>query len=314
MVLASLYAAASMVISAGEGSTWVNRVFVAILSLFVIRFLIVLINEGFRRASELESTGRTPRAIPVARIRPLRSIAVLLVWGAGILFLLSNLGFDITAVVAGLGIGGIAVALGAQAVLGDLFSYFTLLFDRPFEIGDFLIFDGKMGSVEKIGVKTTRIRALSGEQLCVANSDLTGARVHNYKRMEERRVVLKLGVVYGTESEKLHLIPEIIRSAFDEEPAARFDRAHFAGFGDYSLMIEFVFYILSPDYLIYMDVQQRVLLRIYEAFEREEIEFAYPTQVIQLAGQPSIDRPVIGYHPPPSGADSSPVSSPPGTT
>jgi len=206
----------------------------------------------------------------------------IMIWGMGFIFVLDNLGFNVSTVIAGLGIGGIAIALAAQAILGDLFSYFVILFDRPFEIGDFVILADKKGTIEHIGIKTTRIRSLSGEQLIVSNTDLTNSRIHNYKRLEKRRVVFNLGVVYQTNSEQLKAIPEIVKNIIVSEPNTQFDRGHFASFGDFSLIFEFVYFILSPDYTQYMDVQQKINLSVYQEFEKRGIEFAYPTQTLFL--------------------------------
>jgi small-conductance mechanosensitive channel len=195
---------------------------------------------------------------------------------------MDNLGFEISAVIAGLGIGGIAVALAAQAVLGDLFSYFSILFDKPFELGDFVIVDGHMGTIEHIGIKTTRIRSLGGEQLIFSNTDLTGSRLRNYKRMEQRRIVFKLGVTYQTPIEKLKGIPSVIKNIITNIEETRFDRAHFSGFGDFSLDFEVVYHVLTGDYNRYMDTQQDINLQIAEEFERQGIEFAYPTQTLFL--------------------------------
>lgn len=203
-----------------------------------------------------------------------------LIWIIGIIFLIDNLGYKVTTLIAGLGIGGIAIALAAQAVLGDLFSYFVIFFDRPFEIGDFIVVEDKMGTVEYIGVKTTRIRTLGGEQLVCSNTYLTNARVHNYKRMEERRVVFKIGVTYQTSHEQLRRIPQIVKDIIDSKEHIKFDRGHFAGMGDFSLNFEFVYYVDNPDFNSYMDHQQSVLLDIIKSFEDNKIEFAYPTQTI----------------------------------
>lgn len=210
-------------------------------------------------------------------------IIKLVVWALGIIFLIDNLGYDVTTLVAGLGIGGIAIALAAQTILGDLFSYFVIFFDRPFEIGDFIVVGDKNGTVEYVGVKTTRIRTLSGEQLICSNTDLTNARLHNYKRMEERRVLFKLGVVYQTSYDQLVRIPEIVKRIIEKTTGTRFDRGHFTGYGDFSLNFEFVYYILGPDYNLYMNLQQEIYLDIYRAFEKEKIEFAYPTQTVIIS-------------------------------
>ena len=217
------------------------------------------------------------------KARQLRGMTVLInifVWVIGLVFIMDNLGFDISAVVAGLGIGGIAIALAAQTILGDLFSYFVIFFDRPFEVGDFITVQDKVGTVEYTGIKTTRIRALTGEQLVFSNTDLTNSRIHNFKKMQERRVVFKLGVVYQTTAAQLEEIPKIVRGIIEQQSDVRFDRGHFASYGDFSLNFEFVYYVLGSDYVKYMDTQQSINLKIYNEFEKREIGFAYPTQTL----------------------------------
>ncbi|VAX36520.1 Potassium efflux system KefA protein / Small-conductance mechanosensitive channel [hydrothermal vent metagenome] len=204
------------------------------------------------------------------------------IWGLAIIFFLDNLGFKISAVIAGLGIGGVAVALAAQAVLGDLFSYVAILFDRPFEIGDFVIVDDYMGTVEHIGIKTTRINSLGGEQLVFSNTDLTNSRLRNYRRMKHRRVVFNLGVTYQTSRTQLKEIPEIIEGIIKKIENITFDRAHFLSYGDFSLNFEIVYYVQSGDYNKYMDVQQKINFAIHESFEKYNIEFAYPTQTVYI--------------------------------
>ncbi|MEN9203103.1 MAG: mechanosensitive ion channel family protein [Thermostichus sp. DG_1_6_bins_120] len=203
----------------------------------------------------------------------------------GLLFLLENLGFDVAALVASLGIGGIAIALAAQGFLQDLFSYFSILMDRPFEIGDFIVLGDFMGSVEYIGIKTTRLRSLSGEQIVMANTDMTGSRIRNYKRMQRRRVVFGFGVTYETPFEKLQEIPSLVKQIIEADPNAQFDRAHFAAYGDFSLNYEVVYYVLSPDFNLYMDVQQRINLALKQAFQERGVEFAYPTQLVYVNSQ-----------------------------
>jgi small-conductance mechanosensitive channel len=222
-------------------------------------------------------------------INGLLVISKVLIWGLGVVFLLDNMGFQISAVVAGLGIGGIAVALAAQNILGDLFSFVSILFDRPFEVGDFIIVGEYMGTVEYVGIKTTRIRSLSGEQLVFSNKDLTGSRVRNYKRMEERRVVFKIGTTYGTSLDQVRAIPNIIRETIETLEDVRFDRSHFASFGDFSLIFETVYYVLGSDYALYMDIQQKINLALKEEFERRGIEFAFPTQTLHIG---SLPRPI----------------------
>lgn len=207
------------------------------------------------------------------------------IWIVGFVFLLDNLGYNIGTLIAGLGVGGIAIALAAQTILGDLFSYFVIYFDKPFEIGDFIAFDDKSGVVEYIGIKTTRLRILNGEQLVCSNKDLTDSRVHNYGRMEKRRVVFKIGVVYQTPASQLKKIPNLVKTIIEGFEEIQFDRGHFMSLGSSSLDFEFVYYILSADYAIYMNKQQNVLLAIFEAFEKEKIDFAYPTQTLFIEQQ-----------------------------
>jgi len=205
------------------------------------------------------------------------------VWTLILLLALENLGINVTALVAGLGVGGIAVALAVQNVLGDLFASLSITLDRPFVVGDFVIVDDYMGTVEQIGVKSTRLRSLGGEQIIMANADLLNSRVRNYGRMAERRVVFSLGVTYETPRDKLKRIPAIIRDRVERQQGTRFDRSHFSRFGDFALEFETVYYVLSPDYTQYMDLQQAIYFEIHEAFEREKIEFAYPTRKLWLA-------------------------------
>ncbi len=205
-----------------------------------------------------------------------------LLWLALLLLALDNLGYNVTALIAGLGVGGVAVALAVQNILGDLFASLSILIDKPFVVGDFLIVDDYMGSVEHVGMKTTRVRSLSGEQLVFSNSDLLKSRLRNYGRMYERRVAFNIGVTYDTRREQLKKIPGIMRSAIERQDKTRFDRSHFFKYGDYALIFETVYYVLGPDYNLYMDIQQAINLEINEAFEREGIEFAYPTQTLLL--------------------------------
>ena len=204
----------------------------------------------------------------------------LALWATILLLILDNLGIDVTALVAGLGIGGIAIALAVQNILGDLFASLSIVLDKPFVNGDFIIVGELMGSVEHIGIKTTRVRSISGEQLVFSNADLLNSRIRNFGRMQQRRVVFKIGVVYQTPTEKLELIPAIIREAIEAEEDTRFDRSHFASYGDFSLDFETVYYIGSPDYNLYMDRQQAINLAIFRRFAAEGIEFAYPTQTL----------------------------------
>jgi len=203
-------------------------------------------------------------------------------WTAGVLFFLGNAGFDVSTFIAGLGIGGVAIALAAQAILGDTFSSFAIALDRPFEVGDFIIVDDLLGVVEHIGLKTTRLRSLSGELLVFANSDLTKSRIKNYKHMRERRIVFQIRTVYDTPLEKVRLIPEMLADAVRSQKAARLDRSHFASYGEFALVFEVVYYVTAADYNVYMDTQQAINLLIYERFAAAGIALAYPTRTMVL--------------------------------
>ena len=216
-------------------------------------------------------------------------IARVVVWGLVVLLILDNLGFNITALVASLGIGGIAVALAVQNILGDLFASLSIALDKPFVIGDFIIVDDVLGTVEYIGLKTTRLRSLSGEQIVFSNTDLLKSRIRNYKRMAERRALFTFGLTYDTPTDKLVRVPEIVRACIKAQEKTRFDRAHFKEYGDSALVFEAVYYVLDPDYNRYMDVQQAINLALLEHFRAEGIGFAYPTRTLHVHGGQALD-------------------------
>jgi small-conductance mechanosensitive channel len=258
-------------------------------SLIHSAFVIALFIQGALWADRLASAFIAWRLSPLTAKTAMRnalslikSAVRLVIWLVAFLLIFENLGFDITALVAGLGIGGIAVALAAQSVLGDLFSSLSIVLDRPFEVGDFIVTGNLSGTVERIGVKTTRIRSLTGEQIACSNSDLVSSRIQNYKRMTERRVVTVLGVTYDTPRSKLERIPGFVKDIVDVEKMARFDRAHFRSFGDSALEFELVYWVLNPDYTVYMDVQQRINFAIFRIFEEESIEFAFPSRTLYI--------------------------------
>jgi len=215
----------------------------------------------------------------------IRLFARVTVWALALLLILDNLGFNITALVAGLGVGGIAIALAAQNILGDLFASLSIVLDKPFVKGDSIALGDYQGAVEHIGLKTTRLRGLGGEQIICANTDLTGSRIRNYKRMQDRRIRFGFGVTYDATAEQLETIPSIVKEAVTAHgKKVRFDRAHFYNFGASSLDFEVVYYVLSPDYALYMDIQQAINLALYRRFAKEGIEFAFPTQTLHVAG------------------------------
>ncbi len=179
---------------------------------------------------------------------------------------------------AGLGVTGIAVALALQNILGDLFASLSIVLDKPFVVGDYIVVDTLQGTVERIGLKTTRVRSLSGEQIVFSNADLLKSRLRNFKRMQERRVAFTFGVTYQTPEALLTRIPGIVREVITPLPSTRFDRAHFQSFGEYALLFEVVYFVTTPDYALFMDIQQAINLGLLGRFRQEGIAFAYPTQ------------------------------------
>lgn len=218
----------------------------------------------------------------ITHIRSLGFLAKSVLWIILVILTIDNLGFDPTTIIAGLGVGGIAVALALQNVLGDLIASLSIIFDKPFEVGDFIVIDSMSGDVEHIGLKTTRLRSLSGEQLVLSNNDLLQSRIKNYKRMDTRRILFSLGIVYETSYEDLARIPRLIKEIIDAEPKANFVRAHFSSYGDFALNYDIVYFVLTPSFDDYMDTQQNVNLEIFRKFSEEGIEFAYPTRKIFL--------------------------------
>lgn len=224
-------------------------------------------------------------AAAVTTVSAVGFVAKIGIWAMLFLTALHNFGFNVTTLVAGLGIGGVAIALALQNILGDLFASLSIVIDKPFVIGDFIIVGGDfMGTVEKIGLRTTRIRSLGGEQIIISNGDLLQSRVRNYKRMQERRALFTFGVTYDTPVEKVEWIPGMIREAVESLENCRFDRSHFKGFGDSSLLFETVMWITQPDFNIFMEVQEKLNLEIMRRLQSEKIRFAFPTRTLHIEG------------------------------
>ncbi len=278
LYLASLYVSINLL----QLNPKLNKVFsvlaTAIVTFFVAKLIIKLTTYGFGTYFRK----RTANIALEHSLTGILKVIKFIIWALAIVFYLDNLGFKISTVIAGLGIGGVAIALAAQAILKDLFSYFSIIFDRPFEVGDFIITGDLLGTVEHIGIKTTRVRSLGGEELVFSNSDLTDSRLRNYKRMAKRRVVFKLGVTYNTPLSKLKELPKIIEDIIKNVENTTFDRAHFFSYGDFNLVFEIVYYVLSSDYNKYMDIQQEINFNVKEAFEKLGVEFAFPTQTVYL--------------------------------
>jgi len=237
-------------------------------------------------------------ASTVTTITALGFVGKVALWSVVALLVLDNLGINITAIVAGLGIGGIALALATQRVLGDVLASLSIVLDKPFALGDFIVVQGDMGTVEHIGLKTTRIRSLSGEQIVVSNSDLLESRIQNFKRMEERRVVFGIGVTHDTTYDQLSRINAMVKSIVESQPSVRFDRAHFKQYSLSALEFEVVYYVLSADFNTHMDIQHAINLELYRQFEETGIRFAgatapqgekIPKQNARKAGREPVD-------------------------
>jgi small-conductance mechanosensitive channel len=213
----------------------------------------------------------------------------LVLWSFVGLLILDNLpNVEITSLIAGLGISGVAVALAVQNILKDLFASMSIILDKPFVIGDFITVGEMMGTVENIGLKTTRVRSLYGEELIFSNSDLLNSRIRNYKGMARRLVTFTLGVTYETPAEKLAAIPGMIEEIIEAQSNVTFNRAHFKAFGDFALTFEIVYFVEDSDYTLYMDIQQAINLALFRQFAEQGIEFAYPTQVLYVNSSQSM--------------------------
>ncbi len=260
--VARIVSTVTVILSLVQGAVWSNALLSYLLS-----------------AGAGEQDGE--KATAISALGFLGKIAI---WSTFLLLMLDNIpGVHVSSLIAGFGVAGVAVALAVQSILGDLFAALSIVLDKPFVIGDFVVVDDYSGTVEKIGLKSTRIRSLSGEQLIFSNTDLLSSRIRNFKRMKERRVVFTIGVTYETPYEKLKAIPDIVRESIESQENTRFDRCHFKSFGDSSLNYEIVYYVTIPDYNVYMDTQQNINLMLVKEFAERGIEFAYPTQTIFLA-------------------------------
>jgi small-conductance mechanosensitive channel len=259
----------------------INALQLAVVTFFATRIVIVFLGYSLN----LYLSKKKEDTTLVRSLEGMLRVVKFMIWALAVIIFLDNIGFKVSTIIAGLGIGGVAVAIAAQALLKDFFSYFSIVFDRPFKLGDFIIIGDFMGTVEHIGIKTTRIRSLGGEQVIFSNTDLTDSRVRNYMLMEKRRVLFRIGVTYQTPLSQLKEIPKIIENIIKNTKDTAFDRAHFFSYGDFSLIFEVVYYVIGPDYNKYMDIQQQINFAIKEEFEKCGIEFAYPTQKLYLSRQ-----------------------------
>jgi small-conductance mechanosensitive channel len=231
------------------------------------------------RKAESDSSSRTT-------IAAFSFVARTILWIMLSLVALNRLGYDVTALITGLGVGGIAIALAVQNVLGDLFAALAIVLDKPFLVGDAISVDTTSGTVEHVGLKTTRVRSVNGEQVIFSNADLLKSRIRNFKRMQERRVLFTIGVSYETSPDNVAKIPAMIREAVEAQQQVRFDRSHFVSYGESALNFETAYFVLTADYLVYANINQAVNLAILRRFAAEKIEFAYPTRTILMKGEP----------------------------
>lgn len=282
-IVISLFIAVQILALPGWLDTTSRAVFLVSVVWQLVDALVVIIDFVTRRFVEKDEDGDgviDPNSATASNMIGL--FARIIFFALGFLFILSNLGIEVTSLLAGLGIGGIAIAFALQGVLGDIFSSLSIYLDKPFRIGDFISVGPDSGVVEKIGIKTTRIRTLQGEELVISNTELTTARVQNFKKMDERRIAATFGVLYETPHDKVKEIPGMIKRIFESVKGARLDRVHMSEFGDSALVFEYVYYITSPDYNEYMDIKQRINFEMMDKFAEVGIEFAYPTQTLYV--------------------------------
>lgn len=253
----------------------------------VALWLTQLIRITLARLDDSEGGARTPVLTGI-----LSWTAQLVVWTILLLAVLSNVGVNVNALVASLGVGGVAVALAAQNVLGDLFASISIGLDKPFEVGEFIAFGDDLGTVQRVGIKSTRILALSGEEVAVSNSDLLTARVHNYSRMRERRIAFGFRVAADTPRAKAERIVQTVSRHIAGMDRVRLDRGHMTGFGEYSLDFEFVYYVLDPSFLLYRDIQQRINFHVMDTLEHIQVRLALPARLLHQADPPRLARSV----------------------
>ncbi|HWS23002.1 MAG TPA: mechanosensitive ion channel family protein [Anaerolineales bacterium] len=275
----SIFIAARFINLKQPWHTWVNSTIYIIIAFYIIRlsqtFLVYSVEKAFKSKDQNLSAG-------------LKIVINIAIWFLGGALILQHFGYDVSALIAGMGIGGIAIAFALQSILADIFSSFSIYFDKPFEIGDSIMVGQDQGTVKKIGIKSTRITTLQGEELVIPNSELTTARIHNFKQMDERRAVIKLGVPYQTPIDKLEMVKQIITEAIAAQPMARLEYVHLASLAADQIVFEAVFFVESKDFLTFAGVNEKVNFSLLERFSAERIHFATPTQRIFLSERDSM--------------------------
>jgi small-conductance mechanosensitive channel len=274
----SLYLALTFIQIPDTLETIINYAMLLVVTFFVVMSINYLIDYSIRRI--IKKREKQEKETDTSIIIFLKKLLKGILFGIAFIFILSNLGYDVTTLVTGLGVAGIAIAFALQNVLSDLFASFCIYFDKPFKVGDFIIVGDDLGVVKKIGIRSTRLKSLWGHEIVISNRELTTTRINNYKKMRRRRVHFNFGVVYKTPTKKLKKILKIVEVVFKKIELTDLDRVHFKEFAESSLKFEVAYYVNTGNYNKYMDIQQEINLAIKEQFEKEGIEFAYPTQTI----------------------------------
>lgn len=279
-LVSAIYLSLKMLVLPDTISTAAYGLLLVTVGYYLIRSAGHVIDFGSK--SLVESRKERGEKVDPGVVGLLANISKMILWSVVVLLIFSNLGYDTSALLTGLGIGGIAIALALQTVLSDVFAYFSIHIDKPFRLGDFIAIGADSGVVEKIGIKTTRIRTLQGQELVVSNRELTDSRINNYKKMEQRRIVFSFGVDAETPTSKIKKIPGMVKKIITKIEHSRFDRVHFQKFSDFSLVFEVVYYMTTPDYNLFMDTQQEINIGIMESLQKEGIKMPYPTQTVYV--------------------------------
>ena len=275
LVLFSVYIGIRVLMFNPQVQDIINNILLFVVTVLVIKQLTGVINYVLKKFSEKNKESASQGILVL-----LGRFVGIVVWSVGLLFILSNFGINVTSVVAGLGIGGIAIAFAVQNILSDIFSSFAIYFDKPFAEGDFIVVGESVGVVEHIGIKSTRLKALRGELLIISNKEIMSSRIQNFKTLKKRRVVFTIGILYETPVAQVKKVPALVKQVFDAIKDVELDRVHFSEFADSALVFEIVYYVTTSSYVVYRDAQQTINIGIMEQFEKEKIEFAYPTRTI----------------------------------
>ncbi len=276
-----VYISLQLIVFSVTASVWVNRVFFLFAVVIVTKSVSSMVkNWIYHLLKKQYSTSSSHE-----NFKGLIQIITGFIWVVSSLIVLDYFGVDVTALIASVGILGLAGAMAARGIVEDIICYFTIILDKPFEAGDYIAFSDQSGTLKAIGLASSRIQSLSGEEIVLSNSQLINNLIQNYKKMEERRASFSIGILYETPSSLVKEVPALIQTIIEEKTNVRFGRCHFKNFGNFSLNFETVYYVLNNNYDEFMDVQQSINLSIFERFEEKGIEFAYPTQLVYTKPQ-----------------------------